>query len=50
MEWIENPEITQRTYGQLIYDKRGKPTQSVMTVSSTNDAGKTGQLHVKISS
>ena len=48
MEWLENPEMTQCIYGQLFYDKRGKAKQCVMTVSSTNNAGKTGQLHVKI--
>ena len=36
------------TYGQLIYDKGGKTTHVGKTVSSTNGAGETGQIHVKI--
>ena len=33
------------TYGQLIYDKRGKNMK--MAKRLDNGAGKTGQLHVK---
>ena len=44
---IENPEISPCTYVQLIYDRGGKITQVGKTVSSTNDAGETGQPYVK---
>ena len=44
---IENPEINPYTYNQLKYDKGNKTTQCWKAVSSTNGAGKTGQLHVK---
>ena len=33
------------TYGQLTYDKGGKITH--WTISSTNDSGKSGKVHVK---
>ena len=44
---IENTEINPRTYDQLTYNKGDKTTQCGKTVSLTNGAGKTGQLHVK---
>ena len=37
-----NPDI----YGQLIFDKRAMDINGEMTVSSTDGAGKTGQLHL----
>ena len=43
----ENSEINSSTYGQLIYDRGGKTMQYWKTVSSTNGAGKTGQLYAK---
>ena len=43
----ENPEINPCTYGYLIFDKGDKNIQWDNTALSINDAGKTGQLHVK---
>ena len=43
----ESPEINPHTYGQLIYEKIIKTINGGKTVSSTNSAGKTGQLHIK---
>ena len=42
---IEIPEINPHTYGQLIFDKRGKNIKWEK-VSSASGAGKTGQLQV----
>ena len=49
---IESPDINPCTYGYLFFvDKGGKNIQwgkdNVAKTSSTNGAGKTGQLHVK---
>ena len=44
---IKSPEINPQVDGYLIFDKGGKNMQREKTASSTNDAGKTGQLHVK---
>ena len=44
---IESPEINPYTFGQLIFDKRGKNIQWRKTVSSISDARKTGQPHVR---
>ena len=41
----DNQEMNPHTYGQLIYDKRGKNMK--MAKRLDNGAGKTGQLHVK---
>ena len=43
---IENPEIKQDTYGQLIIDKDGKNIKWEKDIFSASGAGKTGQLHV----
>ena len=45
--WIESPEIKSHTYSQLIFDKVVKNTQWREETLSIDDAGKTGQLHVK---
>ena len=42
---IENPEMDPQTYGQLIFDKAGKKSDGIKTVSSANGTGKTGQRH-----
>ena len=44
---IESPEINPCTYGYLILTKEARIYNGVKTASSTNGAGKTGQLHVK---
>ena len=45
---MECPEINPCTYGKLIYNKGGNIQYSgEKTISSTSDADKTGQLHVK---
>ena len=44
MEQDREPEINPHTYGQLIFDKGGKNIKWEK-VSSTNGAGKVGQLH-----
>ena len=44
---IENPEINPDTYGQLIFDKRGKNIKWEKKVYSASIAGKPGQLHAK---
>ena len=44
---IENPEIIPDTYGQLIFDKRGKNIKWVKdSLFSASGARKTGQPHV----
>ena len=43
---IESPEINPHTYGQST-TKEGRIYNGEKTVSSTPDAGKTGQPHVK---
>ena len=43
---IQSPEINPHTYDQLI-TKEAKICNGKRTVSSINDAGKTGQLQVK---
>ena len=42
----EHQAINPGTYCQLIFNKGGKNIKWKKTVSSTNAAGKTGQLHV----
>ena len=43
----ESPERSPHTYGLLTYNKKARLCNGRKTVSSINDAGKTGQLHVK---
>ena len=43
----ENPDINPCPYRYLIFDKGGKNIPWGKIASSINDAGKTGQLHVK---
>ena len=40
---IETPEMDSQTYGQLIFDKAGRISNGIKTVSSASGAGKTGQ-------
>ena len=47
MKKIESPEINPCTYVYLILTKEARIYNGVKTASSTNSAGKTGQLHVK---
>ena len=44
---IENPEMDPKTYGQLIFDKAGRISNGIKTVSSASGAGKTGQRHAE---
>ena len=44
---IESPEINPCTYGYLFLTKGARIHNGAKTASSTNGAGKTGQLHVK---
>ena len=44
---IESPEINPCTYGTLFLTKEARIYNGAKTASSINDAGKTGQLHVK---
>ena len=38
---IENPEMDPQTYGQLMFNKAGKISNGIKTVSSPSGAGKT---------
>ena len=44
---IESPEITHVAMGTLFLTKEARIYNGAKTASSINDAGKTGQLHVK---
>ena len=44
---IESPETNPCSYRYLIFDKEARIYNRAKTASSTNGAGKTGQLHVK---
>ena len=44
---IEIPEMDPQLYGQLILTKQERISNGKKTVSSTNDVGKIGQLHVE---
>ena len=44
---IESPEINHAPMGTLILRKEARIYNGAKTASSTNGAGKTGQLHVK---
>ena len=46
-QWKKSPEINPHTYRYLIFGKGGKNIQWGKTASLINDAGKTGQIHVK---
>ena len=43
----ESPEINPCTYGTLFLAKEARIYNGAKTASSTNGAGKTGQLHIK---
>ena len=43
----ESPEINPCTYGYIIFEKGARIYNGAKTASSINDAGKTGELHVK---
>ena len=44
---LGDPDINPGIYGQLIFDKGAMDIQCRNEVSSTDGAGKTGQLHVR---
>ena len=44
---VESPEIKPSSYGQSIYDKRGKDIHAEKTGSSINAVGQIGPIHTK---